>query len=87
MNLAETLKQHEIWLKSKGKKGNRANFKDAYLVGAYLVGANLQRANLQRADLKEANFKDAYLKDADLAGAYCPEGLKGYEIDEEGYII
>ena len=43
---------------------------------------SLQEANLIGADLREAN-----LRNADLNEAYRPEGLEGYKISKEGYII
>lgn len=72
MNLIKILEQHSVWLKSKGKEGKRVY---------------LRKADLKEANLRGANLKGAYLAGANLAGAYRPEGLKGYKIDEDGYII
>ncbi len=78
------LEQHRIWLATKGKKGEKANFKGAALTGANfrgvtLIGANFQGADLERTDFEEAdirkaffqeaNFKYANLRGADLRGA------------------
>lgn len=64
-----------------------ANLEGAILYEANLQDADLRGANLQDEDLRGANLKGADLYRADLEGAYRPEGLKGYEIDEEGYIV
>ena len=48
--LKQILEQHELWLKSNRKQGERAN----------LEGANLDRINLKGANLKKANSMPAY---------------------------
>jgi len=75
--LDEILKKHRAWVKSDGKKGERADFSraelsgadlsGAYLSGAYLSGAYLENADLRNADLSRANLSYAGLKDADLS--------------------
>ena len=50
MDLKKTLMQHELWLKSDGSQGERAD-----LSGAYLAGVNLSNANLG-VNLSNANL-------------------------------
>ena len=81
--LAETLKQHRVWLNTDGTRGAHANLANADLHGADLRGATLQRAvlrganlrgaNLANVDLENAVLNDAVLKDVNLADA----NLKG----------
>lgn len=66
MNLNKILKQHALWLKSKGKKGQRAilrnaNLKDAYLKRAILVGANLTMAYRPEGLKSYEIDKDGYI--------------------------
>ena len=49
MDLTEILQQHELWLRTVGREGARANLR-----GANLSGADLRRANLSGADLRGA---------------------------------
>lgn len=72
--LEKILDKHAKWLKTEGKKGERADLSgailsDAILCGANLNGANLRGANLRDANLRGANLCDADLRDADLRGA------------------
>jgi pentapeptide repeat protein len=77
--LEEILQQHELWVNSGGKEGNRADLSCANLEGADLAGANLQGADLQKANLKKAVLSladlrnallfQANLEEADLLGA------------------
>lgn len=82
--LNEILKEHQLWLDSNGKKGNKAdliyvdlceldlsfaNLKRANLYDAALVDVNLRSANLRYANLMFANLGYANLTGADLSGA------------------
>ena len=72
--LDEILSLHKEWLETFGKKGAKANLRDANLRGANLrgadlSGANLSGANLSYADLRDANLRGANLRDANLRGA------------------
>ncbi|MFB3062010.1 MAG: pentapeptide repeat-containing protein [Candidatus Binatia bacterium] len=72
--LAEVLEGHQEWIKSRGKKGKKANLSHADLQKADLSGANLYRAdlveaNLQGAVLFKANLQQANLSRANLLGA------------------
>ena len=82
--LNEVLKQHKLWLDTKGEEGKRAdligadlegvdlrdaNLTCASLEGAYLKGADLRFANLRFTNFIGANLRGAYLTDADLEGA------------------
>ena len=65
MNISETIKLHEKWLKGD-PNGVRANLSDADLRYANLSDANLSDADLRYADLRYANLSRADLSDADL---------------------
>ncbi len=58
MNLTKILKDHELWLDSNGKEGERADLEGANLTNANLRGANLYRAYLTDANLSGANLDD-----------------------------
>ena len=69
--ISKTCKEHEKWLASGGKEGERADFQNADLKNARLEGVNLEKANLNDARLNGAflnfaNFKEASLERADL---------------------
>ena len=63
------LEQHEIWIFSRGKNGEKADLKNAKLGDAELSGVNLRSANLRGADLGSVDLRGADLNDADLRGA------------------
>jgi len=65
----EIIKKHELWVKSEGKTGTRANLYGANLYGADLSGADLSGADLFEANLYGANLYGADLSGADLSGA------------------
>ena len=77
--LDSILDNHRLWLETKGKEGERANFDHCDLGKADFEGLNLQKASFRGANLRFANFKDANLwgalfhganlEDADLSGA------------------
>ena len=54
--LDEILSLHKEWLETFGKKGAKANLRDANLRGADLRGANLEGADLEGADLDFSAF-------------------------------
>ncbi|GBC61794.1 hypothetical protein DENIS_2756 [Desulfonema ishimotonii] len=70
---------HELWLRSDGKKGHRADLSktdlsgieipEANLVLASFLEANLSGANLLLADLSQATLTGANLSGAELSGA------------------
>ena len=70
-----------------------ANFTKANLIGADMSNVNLYLTNFSFADLSGAVLEGAKfnkwtsLKNANLFCAYRPEGLKGYKINEDGFII
>ena len=68
--LSVILKEHQLWIESKGKNGKRADLKLENLHEANLHGANLEDANLEEAILFAANLKEANLSSAELRGAY-----------------
>lgn len=83
-DLPAILARHAEWVKTKGKKGEKADLRGAHLFGADLSGANLfeadlfgaklrgadlRMANLSGANLRMANLRMAVLRDADLIGA------------------
>ena len=67
--LKQILERHELWLKSNGKQGERANLEGANLDRANLKGVNLEKANLERVSLKWADLENANLEGANLKGA------------------
>ena len=76
--LSVILKEHQLWLKSMGINGKRAdlsnkNLQFVNLAGVDLSRANLGGANLGNADLGNADLGNAYLNRANLRDAY----LKG----------
>ena len=54
--LDKILDNHELWLSSGGKKGERADLSSADLRSADLSSANLRYANLRSADLDFSAF-------------------------------
>ena len=67
--LASILKEHQLWIKSGGRNGKRAELSGKDLRNANLHGANLREANLCEANLREANLLGANLCRADLRRA------------------
>ena len=65
--LTETLAKHALWLKTKGKEGERADLSGADLYRADLSGANLEGAKLRCANLALVKLAGANLAKADLA--------------------
>ena len=76
--IKEKIKQHELWLKSKGKDGECADFSgydlsQKVLENANLTGADFSKTNmnltcLSSAVLKNANLEDSHLPYTDLTG-------------------
>lgn len=67
--LRKILKNHKEWLVRKGRRGVKADFREARLVRAKLWGADLMGADLTEADLTEADLWEADLREAKLTGA------------------
>ena len=72
--LSAILKEHQLWLDSRGENGERADLSNkslklANLEGADLRKADLRRVNLEGADLLIADLAGANLEGANLAGA------------------
>lgn len=67
--LNEILKDHELWLESKGENGKMADLHGADLRGADLHIADLRDADLSAADLRDADLHGANLVRAVLVGA------------------
>lgn len=77
--LNEILTEHDLYLRTDGKEGQRADLSNANLSGvnlseadlsnAYLSGAILAGADLTGADLSKANLCEANLCEADLYSA------------------
>ena len=90
MNISETIKLHEKWLKgdSDGVKANlsRADLSDANLSRADLRGADLRYANLSRADLSRADLSDANLRGADGLLSAIDFLKEHFEMTEEGFV-
>jgi uncharacterized protein YjbI with pentapeptide repeats len=67
--LKKILSDHEHWLDSHGRSGEKAVLKHAALVRADLFAAKLSFVDLQGADLREALLSEADLYDANLRQA------------------
>lgn len=63
--LEKILKNHSLWLKSKGKKGERADFSHCWLYGLDEDG-NEEKLNLEGAVLDYADFSFAILTEVKL---------------------
>lgn len=69
--LNSKIAKHNLWLATKGKKGEFANFAGvdlSYLDLSYVnfEGVTFEGANLERAFVENANFKDANFRGANL---------------------
>lgn len=60
------IKDHQIWLKTRGEKGTKATLEGMDLHGMDLHGANLSNANIRNAILSDANLANASLESADM---------------------
>ena len=69
MNLKEILKDHELYLSTKGTKGKRAIFKETTLIKANLTRINFSEGDFKKANLIEVNFAWAILTGANLMRA------------------
>lgn len=67
--LKKILSDHERWLDSHGRSGEKAVLKHAALARADLFAAKLSFVDLQGADLREALLSEADLYDANLRQA------------------
>ena len=74
IDVPQTLRDHAVWLETRGKEGARAQLQGKDLSGANLAEADLSNANLRGTDLSgadcsRANFEGADLRQAVLSGA------------------
>ena len=67
--LSAILKEHQLWLDSRGENGERADLSNKSLKLANLEGADLRKADLRRINLEGADLLIADLAGANLAGA------------------
>src|SRR5437867_552378 len=87
-DLDKILTRHDLWLKTKGRKGARAVLDGSKLKGAKLRNAILQQlslgnADLSASDLSNSDLTSAYLKGADLSQANLANAvLKGTQMEE-----
>lgn len=88
--LSDLLAQHQQWLTSEGREGNRAFTGPLDLSGMNLRGANLERADCADVDLRGANLAGARLGaarglaaerlgGANLIDAELPDSLSAFE--------
>jgi uncharacterized protein YjbI with pentapeptide repeats len=68
-DIQKIIDEHQRWVETKRKEGQKADLQGADLQGVNLQGANLQEANLQGANLQEANLREAHLQEAHLEKA------------------
>ena len=66
--LNKILKEHQIWLDTNTKNGERANLSFSDLRGTNLRGADLRCADLRGADLRGTDLSCVDLRRADLGG-------------------
>ena len=75
--LNNILKDHSIWILTKGRSGKLAE-----LIGRNLDGANLEMANLPFADMQSASLKGAYLQGSNFRKAKLKGvNLRGARLD------
>lgn len=99
-DLINTLAGHDVWIRTDGQKGRRADFSGSNLMGVslrkanlsaalfdgcVLVGPDLTDALLLGASFKGANLRRAVLRGADLRGADFSRAVLG-DVDHEGWI-
>ncbi len=78
-SLKSIIQDHQLWLKTNGKQGRKAdlshtdlegvNLNKAILQGAILNNSDLAETNLSKANLKGSNLQVANMHQADLQGA------------------
>ena len=67
--LSAILKEHQLWLDSRGENGERADLSNKSLKLANLEGADLRKADLRRVNLEGADLRKADLRRVNLEGA------------------
>lgn len=68
-NIEKIITDHELWLKSLGKQGARADFTGINLIGCIFEYRDLRRAIFKNAKMSRAGFYYCKLKEADFTGA------------------
>ena len=66
-DLKKIIHDHELWRKTNGEKGKRADLSYTNLRGKQFVWGSLAQANLSHSDLSYADFGYADLKEADFS--------------------
>lgn len=69
MNIKKIIKQHCLWLDTRGKRGSCANLSGRDLRGLDFSGVNLSYANLEEANCEGTNWAGADLEEATLDGS------------------
>lgn len=69
LDLQQIIENHQEWLTSEGRQGEKADLYGMNLRNVNLSGANLCKAHLSEADLSGANLSGANLRETDLSGA------------------
>lgn len=60
---------HQEWLKTKGKRGCRADFYEACFAGVWRLELDIQNANFSKADLSYAGLNMAQVSGSDFSNA------------------
>ena len=68
-NIKKIIDDHELWLKSSGKQGTRADFTGMNLIGCVFERHDLRYAIFKNAKMSRACFYYCKLKETDFTGA------------------
>lgn len=77
--LNEILDNHELWLKTNGEQGEKADLSDKDLRYLYLSGRDLRRADFRNSDLRDTNFRGTKINNETDLRHTVITGLKGQQ--------
>lgn len=82
-SLSDILSDHSVWLKTKGKKGCRADLSGEDLTNIDFTDADLSLGIFKGTDFRGSTFRDTKFRQADLSRATL-SNLYIYDIDMSG---